>query len=773
MQIPYRKRAFRVWTSSAGNFSRPQDAGFTLIELLIVVVVIPMVIGAIASAIVVGFTDSSDISTRVSDSHDAQISSAYFVRDVESATQISTDTSPGYAVCPATPAATQILGLTWTPYDTQIQNSVSYGLNGANPPSLVRRFCSAGHEVDSIIAEDLFAGIAAPALTNVCGGASSCAVGNATTEAAVTVNSLNGEVTCSNGGFVHTYPDGHTCTDGTLNSGIGTVILSVTENQTKYQYTLTAAPREESQPAPPVPPGGSAPALLLFGSGSGVLSCFGSTHAAPVTVYGLAAVDSSSAGSVQLGTHNSLVAGDLYTQNPNTGGSGPVSGSYTGPGGSPAQYSSGPTYPDPYANLPDPNDAQLGIAQSNATSLSPVANPGDYVNPISITQSTTLKPGAYIFEKGLSISGNGHSTNTLSGTGVFIFIGVPNAGPGISQTATYSVSGNAAAQLTPMTTGPYNGIVIFQSRTDANQLTISGNGTASAYGGVIYAPDASVSTSGNGATVAGSIAANSLACGGNGGIAIGFASTQTTPTANAILIGSTNTDQATVTGDPYRGAPTGTVTFYVCGPVALPTTCSSSTGASLGSANLTTGSNNTSSATSSATPALNTTGTYCFAGYYSGDNNYGPTSDTSSDECFTVMQPLTNISFPVNGQTYGQASNGWQGNDSCAAPQAICGSSSDTAGTTVTDLQLAIQGPTGTWWNGTFTNGVANFTATNPSYVDIAASASPSLPATSASWTFNWSSSYFGSTGTYMVQVKSTDSSNHTSIQTSAFTIGA
>ena len=52
-------------------------------------------------------------------------------------------------------------------------------------------------------------------------------------------------------------------------------------------------------------------------------------------------------------------------------------------------------------------------------------------------------------------------------------------------------------------------------------------------------------------------------------------STATTPTKATITLGQSNTDSATVTGNPSRGPPTGTVTFYVCGPTATPTACTS------------------------------------------------------------------------------------------------------------------------------------------------------------------------------------------------------
>src|SRR5262249_25926792 len=51
--------------------------------------------------------------------------------------------------------------------------------------------------------------------------------------------------------------------------------------------------------------------------------------------------------------------------------------------------------------------------------------------------------------------------------------------------------------LTPMGSGPYTGIVIFQARDNARTLTISGNGLAGLKG-TIYASAAPASLSGNG-----------------------------------------------------------------------------------------------------------------------------------------------------------------------------------------------------------------------------------------------------------------------------------
>ncbi|MDA8284693.1 MAG: prepilin-type N-terminal cleavage/methylation domain-containing protein [Actinomycetota bacterium] len=67
------------------------DEGFTLIELVIVLVILPLVMGAIAVAIFVTLQDQSGISTKISDSVDSQVTATYFVRDVESALYVTTD----------------------------------------------------------------------------------------------------------------------------------------------------------------------------------------------------------------------------------------------------------------------------------------------------------------------------------------------------------------------------------------------------------------------------------------------------------------------------------------------------------------------------------------------------------------------------------------------------------------------------------------------------------------------------------------------------------
>ena len=113
----------------------------------------------------------------------------------------------------------------------------------------------------------------------------------------------------------------------------------------------------------------------------------------------------------------------------------------------------------------------------------------------------------------------------------------------------------------------------------------------------------------------------------------------TTKAIPSIGLGYSNSDSAVVLGNATFGSPTGTVTFYECGPTASPLPCNSRANQLGGPVSLTLGAEDTSTALSiSFTP--NSTGWWCFAGYYSGDSNYETSSDTGTDECFNVYTPL-------------------------------------------------------------------------------------------------------------------------------------
>ena len=89
---------------------RAGEEGFTLIELLIVLVILPLVIGAIAMVLITTLKNQQGIQGKVTDSTAATTASAYYVRDIESAASVTTAASPASA-----PPQCSASGLSGTP----------------------------------------------------------------------------------------------------------------------------------------------------------------------------------------------------------------------------------------------------------------------------------------------------------------------------------------------------------------------------------------------------------------------------------------------------------------------------------------------------------------------------------------------------------------------------------------------------------------------------------------------------------------------------------
>ncbi|HVS34340.1 MAG TPA: matrixin family metalloprotease, partial [Gemmataceae bacterium] len=175
------------------------------------------------------------------------------------------------------------------------------------------------------------------------------------------------------------------------------------------------------------------------------------------------------------------------------------------------------TTSDPLAALPLPSVTGLtnyGAVQVAGNSSKTLC-PGIYTSiQVSGNASVTLTCGTYIIEGGgLSVSGNAN----LSGSGVLIF----NAGSsynGTTDGGTFggiSLGGNGTINLSGPTSGPYAGVVIFQSRGNSRALSLGGNGAAGITS-TVYAPAANVGLSGN-ATVKGTLVVATLTVTGNAG----------------------------------------------------------------------------------------------------------------------------------------------------------------------------------------------------------------------------------------------------------------
>jgi hypothetical protein len=91
------------WRSLANGSKGRSEGGFTLIELLIVTLVLPLVIGAIAVALISVFSLQNSVGSRISGSSDAQVVSSNFESDVQSASMITAPTPPALNVLQTPP----------------------------------------------------------------------------------------------------------------------------------------------------------------------------------------------------------------------------------------------------------------------------------------------------------------------------------------------------------------------------------------------------------------------------------------------------------------------------------------------------------------------------------------------------------------------------------------------------------------------------------------------------------------------------------------------
>jgi hypothetical protein len=173
--------------------------------------------------------------------------------------------------------------------------------------------------------------------------------------------------------------------------------------------------------------------------------------------------------------------------------------------------------PDPLRFVPQPDPSTLPVrstkklTHSSASTLT--LNPGVYIGGISISGkgNVVLNPGIYYMQGGFSFTGQG----SVTGNGVLIYNDPQSTSDPIN------LSGQGAITLSPMTSGPYQGISLFQSRTSTYQPTVgvTGNGTAPlAISGTFYVPSGELKVTGNGTqdTIGSQYISDTLTLGGNG-----------------------------------------------------------------------------------------------------------------------------------------------------------------------------------------------------------------------------------------------------------------
>ncbi len=232
---------------------RSGEGGFTLIELLICVTVIPIIAGALAAGLITVFSLQSGVSNRLGDSSDAQIIAASFTKDVQSASQITTDptiSSPKSSL-PFCGSGTLLLGLEWgstteaASYVEQLQTGTTY--------DLVRNDCANGPWTTPTGTTTLSYDVLPP-----------CPI--ADTAATCTSLSLQPAPVAYEGATVDTA----ITTEIAPTVGITSLQFPIFEPKSSYTYHLSATPASGSSTAPTnlgAPTSGASCGFALAGTG--------------------------------------------------------------------------------------------------------------------------------------------------------------------------------------------------------------------------------------------------------------------------------------------------------------------------------------------------------------------------------------------------------------------------------------------------------------------------------------------------------------------------
>lgn len=218
--------------------------------------------------------------------------------------------------------------------------------------------------------------------------------------------------------------------------------------------------------------------FVLQGSSSAALGVSG--NAILTSNNGAVRVNSNNASAVTVTSNGKIYASGLYiTGNPGRSvtGNGTISGTV---------YPGTAAAADPLAALAVPSQysPQMSAVSVSGNAKVTLSSNKTYQSiSVSGNGELTLTSGAYYLNGGLTVTGNGK----LYGTNVFIY----NAAGDLV------FDGNAIVQLTPPSTGTYNGVLLFNNRTAASAFTMNGNAQLS-LAGAVYAPNATFTIDGNG-----------------------------------------------------------------------------------------------------------------------------------------------------------------------------------------------------------------------------------------------------------------------------------
>ncbi len=161
-----------------------------------------------------------------------------------------------------------------------------------------------------------------------------------------------------------------------------------------------------------------------------------------------------------------------------------VTGGYKGNGFNPSPTTGCPVLTDPLASMAEP--AQPSSNCTAPASGGTMASNCTYSGTVTISGNTTLQSGIIYFHNAAVKMG---SNANVSGSGVVLFF---------DSGSSFDFTGASNVDITPPSTGTYEGVAIFQSRSTPSTTTdkVWGSGTLS-LGGTVYAPSCQLAMGGN------------------------------------------------------------------------------------------------------------------------------------------------------------------------------------------------------------------------------------------------------------------------------------
>jgi prepilin-type N-terminal cleavage/methylation domain-containing protein len=417
-----------------------RDDGFTLIELLIGTVILGIIIGAIAQALIVGFTTTGETSQRFAESHDAQIASAWLAKDVQGAVTITTPSCPLGNV--------NLIGFSSNDKASGLFASYCYG-QASNGETRVTRHST----TDTLVLAHFATQAGAPIVT--CDSSPSCPTGSQPQKVQITVTEATG-----------------------------------------YSYSILGARRTYTAPGavPPTPAevgflGVGLTGVGLIVSKAGVVANSGfyvnSSNPGAVTVSGCNKPENQVKPFCL--TVTPTTGFKIYQYTPASCNGCDASNVSPYPPGNLSQR-----IPDPLQYLAYPDE--VGLPRfSDGT----YHGPGVYTTLLNINHDQTMAPGIYILEKGITLQKQQFTTTTIQGSGVMLFNGCGLHAPvGCTSNGQVNIQGGTTVDLSPPTCGAYQGILIFQARDNPQTIKIGGTSAVSSFNGIIYAYAAGVDWSG-------------------------------------------------------------------------------------------------------------------------------------------------------------------------------------------------------------------------------------------------------------------------------------